>query len=421
VRFIFIFLFTFFVGNTWSALIDSVRFEGLTHTKSSYLERIVKSKPGLEYDSIRVSEDVCLLRNLNLFFNVESRIDQKSKGQVDVIFIILEAKYIYPIFSISGFKGQLKVNAGVNHINFLGRAQTLGGMYQYYDRHSFSLYHTSKRHANSKTGHEVSIAKNSTVEPLYFVDEDQGIDTVSSFNFDNYSVSLGGILWLGEYFNLSAGGQYMYEGYGQRDDAFTLPKKQFYFQKGQARLSLEYNKVEYVFEHMEGLMAKVYGEYIGTKDYPEASFLKGTAQVGYYHVVGERSNVAASAKFGLATNNNSPFSPFVLDGFINVRGIGNRMQRGTGELIVNLEYRYSFWRHRLFLVQAAVFSDYGSLRVAGGEFNTLFNQPELHLFTGGGLRFHLNTWYKTCFRVDYSVNPTDASMHGVTFGFGHFF
>ena len=414
-------MFFLLVGTTWAAQIDSVRFEGLTRTKASYLERIVKSKPGLECDSLRVVEDVCLLRNLNLFFIVESRIDQKSEGHVDVVFIILEAKYVYPIFSISGFKGQLKVTAGVNHINFLGRAQTLGGMYQYYDRHSFSLYHTARRHANSRTGHEVSISKNSTIEPLYFVDKENGVDTVSSFNFDNYSVSLGGILWLGEYLNLSAGGQYMYENYEQRDDAFSLPMKQFFFQKGQARLSLEYNKVEYVFEHMEGLKAKVYGEYIGTKDYPEASFFKGTAQVGYYHVIGDRSNIAGIAKFGLATNNAGPFSPFVLDGFINVRGIGNRMQRGTGELIVNLEYRYSFWRHRLFSVQAAVFSDYGTVRVAGDKFNTLFNQPDLHLFTGGGIRFHLNTWYKTCFRIDYSVNPTDASMHGITFGFGQFF
>ena len=137
---VFLFLFPFLVGTTWAARIDSVRFEGLTRTKADYLERIVKSKPGLECDSIRVIEDVCLLRNLNLFFNVESRIDRKSEGYVDVVFIILEAKYIYPIFSVSGFKGQLKVNAGVNHINFLGRAQTLGGMYQYYDRCSQNFF-----------------------------------------------------------------------------------------------------------------------------------------------------------------------------------------------------------------------------------------------------------------------------------------
>ncbi len=103
-KFICLFLFPFLVGTTWAARIDSVRFEGLTRTKADYLERIVKSKPGLECDSMRVIEDVCLLRNLNLFFNVESRIDRKSEGYVDVVFIILEAKYIYPIFSVSGFK-----------------------------------------------------------------------------------------------------------------------------------------------------------------------------------------------------------------------------------------------------------------------------------------------------------------------------
>lgn len=414
-RFIFFFVLIFISSSSIAAQIDSVRFEGLTNTKEEYLKRIIKTKPGFEFDSIRVEQDVCLLRNLNLFFNVQSRIDEKEEGKVDVVFIILEAKYIYPIFSISGFKGELKVNAGVNHINFLGRAQTLGGFYQYYDRHSFSIYHTARRHANSRTGHTASIAKYSTIEPLYFE------DTVSSFSFDNYSVSLGWLLWLGEYLNLEAGGQYMYEDYTQRDDAFMLPMKSFNFHKGQARLSIEYNKVEHVFEHMDGFKVKVYGEYIGTKDYPQVSFFKMTSQVGYYRVIGERSNIAANAKFGLSTNNPGPFSPFVLDGFINVRGIGNRMQRGTGELIVNLEYRYSFWRNRIFSVQAAVFSDYGTLRVAGEQLNTLFNQNDLHLFTGGGIRFHMNAWYKTCLRVDYSVNPWDPSMHGITFGFGQFF
>jgi len=414
---------TFFLcfRTAFSQKITSISFSGLTITKEDYLRDIIASKEADVFVEQTFQEDVFLLRNLNLFFEVEGTATTTDSSSYELLFNIREATYLYPILSTSGFDDQLKVQLGANHINFLGRAQSIGVLYQYYDRHSISIFHTAKRHSNQKTGHEFAAAKYSTVEPLYF-STNISTDTVSSFNFDNYSISVGGHYWLGRYTNVGVGAAYMYEDYFQRDNAFDLfGTKRFNFHKHQLRTRLETNRVEYLFERLSGWKVRVYGEWIKTYADFAPSFLKLMLTGSYYQLVGDRGNLAGSVRLGTSSNQESPFAPFVLDGFINVRGIGNRVERGTAELIVNGEYRHSFWVHKYVTLQAAGFFDYGALREAGQSFDTLFDDTNPNFFIGTGLRFSLNVLYKTCIRVDYSINPFDSSQGGFTFGFGHFF
>ncbi|MDX2362242.1 MAG: hypothetical protein QNK23_15655 [Crocinitomicaceae bacterium] len=391
-----------------------MKFEGLTRTKESYLRSLITCKEGLEVDSIILQKDVDFLKNLNLFFDVNGYIKETEFG-ANVVFEIHEATYLYPVIWMSGFKDQLKVILGVNHINFLGRAQEIGFTYQYYDRHSFYLFWKANRHSNKFTGHEFALEKYSTIEPLYFE------DTVSYFDFDNYSVLLGGHYWITPYLKAGLGGKYMYENYAQRDEAFPLAGDSFKFNKYQIHTGFTFNNVRTTYERQQGINAAVYGEYIHTENYPMASFLKFISKITYYREFYKRGNIALRGQFGVSTNNDSPFAPFVLDGILNVRGIGNRVERGTAELILNAEYRCTFLRHKWFSFQSVLFADYGALREPGKKFDTFFDNGETNLFLGGGLRFNLNVWYKTSLRVDYSFNPTNTSLHGVTFGIGQFF
>lgn len=410
-----VFFFLVISELTFGQTVSSIQFEGLTLTKEDYLREILQTKEGDHFDSLIIDKDLLLLRNMNLFFDVNADCKTTPDGNMNVLFQLKEAHYFYPLFSISGFKGQLKLNVGFNHINFLGRAQHIGVMYQYYERHSFSVFHSQKRHSNRKTGHEVSLSKYSTVEPLY---KD---DTVSRFNFDNYSISLGGFYWLGQFLRVGIGTQAMYEEYEQLDTAFYLPKNRFDFRKYQVRSSLEFNNIQYSYEFEQGTSAKIYGEYIGTENYPNATFFKFTAQVSNYQMIGKRGNLALNTKFGLATNNESPFSPFVIDGLINVRGSGNRVERGTAEWVINAEYRHTIWTNKFFSVQHALFIDYATLRTPGENFGTFFNKTNNYLYGGTGIRLNLRKWYHTSLRLDYSVNLTNTSSHGFTFGIGQFF
>ncbi len=416
-------LFVFSTSFAFSAKVESISFEGLTITKETYLRKLISLNENDYFEEKLLQDDVFLLRNLNLFFSVEGIVKEVSQGLVAITFRIREASYLYPIISISGFKNQVKVQAGANHINFLGKAQSFGALYQFYDRHSFTVFHSSKRHSNNKTGHIAAISKLSTIEPLYSpADFNSMVDTVSFFNFDNYSISGTGYLWLKQYLNVGIGGAFMYENYHQRDNAFTdYSQMDFSFFKHQLSASLNFNKVENIYERQNGVKGTIYGEWINTYSENAPSFLKLLFDCTWNTLHGERGNLSTRTKFGLSTNNYSPFAPFVLDGLLNVRGIGNRVERGTASLVLNAEYRYSFWKHKFVTFQAAAFVDYGTLRNPGDNFDEFFPMSEQNIFTGVGIRANLNVLYKTCIRVDYSFNPTDVTQQGFTFGFGQFF
>ena len=412
-----IFYFILFYNCTFHSLaieINSIQFEGLTKTKESYLRALIRSKEHEQYDSIVIKKDLFLIKSLNLFFSVDLEVKQ-VEDSINIVFIIREAKYLYPIFSISGFDNQLKLNVGFNQINFLGRAQNFGVIYQYYDRHSLSVFHSQKHHKNSRTGHSAYLSKYSTIEPLYFT------DTVSSFNFDNYSISSELMYWFNNFIHASVGGKYMHEEYEQRDDVIDFYMAKFQFEKILVQANVEYNSIIQEEEITTGSKVRIYGENIVTQNHPEASFMKFSSQVSTYKRFRHDINIAFNTQFSIATNNESPFSPFVLDGFTNVRGVGNRIERGTAEWIVNLEYRQTLLKNTFFALQGVLFTDYGTLRQPGAKLNTFFNKPATSIFVGSGLRVHLKKWYRTNLRIDYSFNPTDLKMNGFTFGFGQFF
>ncbi len=414
-----IILILFFGANIhlFSQTISAVKFEGLTHTKPSYLKQIIKCKKGVKYDSLIVANDVQTLKNLNLFFNVESKTHfNEMDSNVTVIFIIKEAKYLYPLISVSGFKNVFKLQAGVNHINWKGENKTIGFLYQYYNRHSFNFYQKTPRHKNGKTGHALSLSKYSTIEPLYFS------QNKSFFNFDNYNVTAKGLYWINSKINFELGGALMYENYLQIDTVDVgLSKMKFNFFKYQILSSFNFNKVNFLFERLNGLKYHFYTELIETHHYPMASFFKLISNITYYKTVGRKGNFALHQTIGVATNNNSPFSPFVIDGFINIRGVGNRIERGTAEHIINLEYRHTLLNKKYFTLQAILFSDYGAIRDAGQSINELFDFKYDYLYSGIGIRLHSKFFYKSIFRLDFGVNLQQTTQSGFSFGVGQFF
>ena len=416
-RFCLILTILFFsLSNGWTQQIDSIKFNGLTKTNPEYLTALIECKVGSELDSMIVEQDVQTLKNLNLFFSVDYSRHINPNGNYNLTFEIVEAVYLYPILSVSGFKGQLKIQAGANQINFLGKAQSIGFQYQFYDRHSFSLFYTAPKHSNGKTGHEIALNKYSTIEPLYFS------DTVSNFNFDNYSASLGGFYWINQKFRLGLGGMYMYETYHKLDKAdMEFTDDVLLFNKFQVRFQANFNSINQHFEFRDGISVSLFTETIQTQGTPEASFFKAVTEIQYFKRIGKKGNVGIQNRIGVSTNNFSPFAPFVLDGFMNVRGIGNRVARGTGELIINTEYRHTLLKKKYFILQLVALSDFGSLRPPGGDISSVFKRDNLNVFVGGGLRLHSRLIYKSIFRLDYAINPIDPHQGGFTFGLGQFF
>ena len=78
--------------------------------------------------------------------------------------------------------------------------------------------------------------------------------------------------------------------------------------------------------------------------------------------IGEKGNWANRLRVGFATNDESPFAPFSVDNNINIRGVGNVIDRGTGVIVLNTEYRQILYKKNNITIQGNAFIDAGTWR-----------------------------------------------------------
>lgn len=415
-------LFLVLFSPAYSQVISSIQFEGNKKSKEIFLRQNIAISEGDIYDSLRLEESIQLLRNTNLFFDVSAIVFPNNSENVNIIFQLEEVISIFPIFANGGSSERLNFTLGVSDINFLGRGQTVGIVYQYYDRHSLKLYQITPRHKNGKTGHEMFLGKYSTIEPLYFKDSSS-----APFNFDNYHVSAAGYFWLNRFLVSKLGGMLMRETYTNRSDSVNnsdflfLPNQKVKLFKYQIRAQLEWKRVEYHYERRAGFYNLFHTEWIETPVYSGGTFLKFNNDFKYYLKFGARHNLLLKNTLGIASNNDSPLSPFVIDDFVNIRGIGNRVARGTAIMSFNSEYLFSIVRHKYFFVQTGVFADLSYLRPPGAQFAATFEANNTYSTAGFGMRIHSRKWYNTVFRLDYGFNMKDTSKGGFVFGLGQYF
>jgi outer membrane protein assembly factor BamA len=411
--------FSVFSFLSFGQMIERIEFEGNKKCKESFLRMQLGCREGDIYDSLKVEQDAQFLRNTNLFFEVTYRLDQANENSIGVTFLLNEVITIFPIFANGGSSEKLNFTLGVSDINFRGKGNTLGLVYQYYDRHSFKIYHIAPRHLNNKTGHELFVGKYSTIEPLYFANQK------AFFNFDNYHLSSALYFWLNRFWKINLGGALFYEKYANRDvevmDYSILPGQQFDFYKYQIRTGGSYKNLEYIYERRKGLWNKLDAESIVTRNYPGATFLKLTNELKTYFVLGKRHNILFRQYSGIATNNNSPFSPFVIDDFVNIRGVGNRIARGTALFTFNTEYLFSVLKTNWFYAQLATFYDLGYQRPPGAKLDESFSAINTYQTAGFGLRLQSRKYYNTVFRFDYGFQLNDLSQGGFVVGLGQYF
>ncbi|GAB5417940.1 MAG: hypothetical protein Crog4KO_23120 [Crocinitomicaceae bacterium] len=399
--------------------VDSIAIENLRRTKADYVKQWLRVEVGDSLDLEAVENDVQELKDLNLFFDVEYRIDTIEQKSV-LCYIIKEARYVYPSFGNVASSQNINFSIGVTDINFLGRGQHFGAEYRFYDRHSGKIFHSAPVHKNGKTGHTVVLGSYASVEPLYFDDGPR------DFNFDNYHISLEGRYWLKRYWNVSVGGMYMFEQYKNISDSvgffdMTIENgQQFQFHKYQVRAGTQWRRINFHNERREGIMNRVHAEYIQTFGFQQP-FVKVTNDLRWYRLVGECGNFAARSRLGISTNNEGPFAPFLIDNYENIRGSGNRVARGTAEVSFNLEYMMSLWDHKWFTLQSTAFTDFGTLRAAGADFRNFVDNAMVYRYAGLGVRIHSKVLYRTILRFDYSFNLRDLNQSAFVVGFGQYF
>ena len=149
-------------------------------------------------------------------------------------------------------------------------------------------------------------------------------------------------------------------------------------------------------------------------------FVIGWNDFFYFDRVGERGNWASRLRIGLSSNDDTPFAPFSVDNNLNIRGVGNTIDRGTGAIVLNTEYRHTLYEKNWFALQGNVFVDAGSWRNPGGDLGDFTDADNLRVYPGLGLRFIHKNIFNAIFRIDYGFGITDDATRGLVFGIGQY-
>ena len=106
---------------------------------------------------------------------------------------------------------------------------------------------------------------------------------------------------------------------------------------------------------------------------------------------------------------------------MNIRGVGNTIDRGTGAIVLNTEYRQTLLEKDWFVLQSNVFVDAGSWRNPGGKLGDFSKADNIRIHPGVGLRLMHKRIYNAIFRIDYGYGITKNDARGFVFGIGQYF
>lgn len=394
-----------------------VSFEGVKRYQPGYLFTLLGSDDLDAPVEEVIKEDLRLLRNLPGIGSAESSLDT-TESTVILTFQIEERLTLLPIIGLGSVRGFYWFRVGAVDLNFLGRGHEVSGYYMNMDqRNNGSLFYRAQRLAGSRWGFSLGLLRLASVEPLFF---DSG--TVY-YDFDNLSAGVTGIFQFDNHFSIEAGGTYFVENYKKNErhimemtdgpPGLTQPK---YLGKTTAYLNyLRYNTI-----YLEGYDLNTLGQVVYDPG-AETWFTSLQTDFRYFWRPFERGNIALRATAAIGSNSPSPFAPFVLDSYLNVRGVGNRVNRGTAIATVNAEYRHTLYERDKWAVQGAAFSDLSGLRKPGSPLRSMLEPGQLNHFTGLGARFIFKPVYSAVLRIDYGLDLWDTSRGGFVLGLGQFF
>lgn len=223
--------------------------------------------------------------------------------------------------------------------------------------------------------------------------------------------------------NLEFGATYFVETYRKSEfqtlenppgpEGLTTPKLLF-------KSKIASDHLDYHYHYLEGyswtvLLQNIYNT--EDKDWFHTLQFQGR----YFHRFRKKGNLALRLRLAISTNNGTPFAPFVVDSHVNLRGAGNRIDRGTAQVILNFEFRHTISSNKKWAFQGVLFSDLGSWRNPGGSLDDLVDPDQFRQFIGGGLRMIYQKVYGAVIRVDYGVDVFNTNQRGLVIGLGQYF
>ncbi len=399
--------------------LEKIEIEGLKRTQRNYLESFLQSRIGdrVVNDSL-ILEDVQRLKNVASVANAHYELDTLANQLLTLRLVVVEKRTFLPVVNFGGIRDNFWFQVGITDNNWRGRGQQLEVYYQNNDRfHNGQLYYRVPFVNMTPWGYSLSLRKYSAIEPLFF---DEG---AVNYDYDNYALGGTAIYQFNVQRQAEVGLTLFREVYQQsaEQDLLNPPGPSALTQdKSLGMLRYVHKRLEYDEFYLR--RSEWWGWYQTVYNFDDGTFFHSfIAQLRQFWRPRDKVNLALRLRLGLSTNNDSPFAPFVVDSNVNLRGVGNRIDRGTAQAVLNLEYRQTVYDRRDWAGQLVVFTDLGTWRDPGGQLVDLFDTDQFRQFVGGGFRIIYKKIYRATLRADYGIDIFNPEQRGFVLGVGQYF
>lgn len=408
--------FSISISYSQSKTVDRIDWKGAKKMNKNFMKEFVQSKVLANLDSLKLDNDVDALTRLNGISKVSYEVKTNAVGNYEVTFSIVEDFSIIPNLALWTTDITTAYRIGLYDYNFLGRNNTVGGFYQYNGVSSFGLNYSAPFLFSSQFGLEASIQKLGSIEPIFF----EG--STAQYQYINTAKELLGVYRINYRNSIKMGFSIFNEDYQYQNGAtstnvpLALNVNKYLFKSNYL-----FNNLKYDYYLVSGFRNDTYFQLVKTEGNFGDNFIIGWNDLSYFKRFGTNGNWANRLRLGLSSNDETPFAAFSVDNNVNIRGVGNVIDRGTGSIVLNTEFRKTLFEKKWFVLQGNAFVDSGTWRQPGENLSDFLNEKNVRVYSGLGLRFIHKTIFNATFRIDYGFGITKNGSNGLVFGIGQYF
>lgn len=400
------------------AIVADLKVQGNKKLKSAFIHKLSKVKPGVAFDSTMIEEDIKRLKRLPSIAHAYYQIFPTEKdGEYNVFYTIDENFTIIPSVNVyTTNEDEFAYRLGLYEFNLFGQNISFGGFYQKDIYSSYGINFRAPYLFSRNFGLAVNHQDLTTQEPVFFN------NSTSDYKYNNTSYEILGLYEFNFKNRIELGINYFTEDYQYKFGATSPDVPQaLNVHKLLYKGIYAFNTLDYDYQYLSGFKNMFQFQYVTTRDKSLPGFLIGWNDLLYYKRIGQKGNWANRLRLGLASNDETPFAPFSVDNNLNIRGVGNTIDRGTAAIVLNTEYRRALIDKSWFVLQGNGFVDAGSWRNPGGDFGDFGDNQNLRVYSGVGLRFIHKKIFNAIFRIDYGYGVTKDASRGFVFGIGQYF
>lgn len=397
-------------------IINKIEFYGVKRNNEKFLRNMIKIIEGDSLDSVKINNSILILNRLNGISNAKYDVLLQENNNYNLKYTITENYGLIPTLSIWTTDDVGAYRIGLYESNFLGKNNLLGGFYQYNEFNSFGINFSSPQFFSSNLGISLNLQRLISKEPVFFN------NSKANYKYTNSSIEVLGNYQTSTKNLIKFGYATFNEKYDYLDGTTDgITPLNLDLDKQLIKLQYTYDNLNYNYYLVKGFKSSASFQYVTTQNNFQNNFIIGWNDFLFYKQFYSKGNWATRLRLGLSSNDKTPFAPFAVDNNLNIRGVGNIIDRGTGIIVLNTEYRKTLIEKRWFVLQGNAFIDSGTWRNAGGNFSDFLDMKNYRIYSGIGLRFIHKTIFNAVFRIDYGYGITKDASKGIVFGIGQYF